>query len=73
MSDKPTINRGFASHTTFRAKPIRDPKVEAARKARLERERNADALAAIESLQRQMREKVRQQDAWRLPDPPETT
>jgi hypothetical protein len=73
MTDKPTINRGFASHTTFRAKPIRDPKVEAARKARLEREREADALATIESLQRAMRDRVLAQPEWRLPDPPETT
>jgi hypothetical protein len=73
MSDKPRINREFASHTTFRAKPIRDPKVEAARKARLERERAQDALAAIESLQRQMRARVLEQPEWRLPEPPQTT
>lgn len=68
------MSRATPAQRTFSSDRVkRDPKVEAARKARQERERNQDALAAIESLQRQMRARVLEQPEWRLPDPPETT
>lgn len=49
------------------SKPIRNPASAHARQRALEQERATDALASIVALQRQMRDRVREQPRWQLP------